>query len=258
MDATNHPHAPATGTEPGPSPDRGPRHVLEIDNVRASLGRGISLAQASLSLDPGAFELMDAEDQGQAAAFSDLCSGLIDPTAGAVRFLGRDWAATPHDYANAMRGRIGRVFAEEAWAPHLTLIENILLQQRHHTRRADDEMLAEASALAHTFGLPGIPVSRPEEASPFDRVRAALVRAFLGDPALVLLEHPLQGRYADLLEPLVNVIGRARRRGAAVLWLTLTPAIWAMRNLPTTGRLRLSEGRLVPVTPMAASGGDVR
>jgi phospholipid/cholesterol/gamma-HCH transport system ATP-binding protein len=251
-------HVPATETDLERRPDRDPRLVLELDNARASLGRGMNLAQASLSLAPGAFELMDAEDAGQAAAFADLCSGLIDPTAGAVRFLGHDWREAPHDYANALRGRIGRVFAEEAWAPHLTLAENILLQQRHHTRRVEEEMLAEASALAQAFGLPGIPVSRPEEATPFDRVRAALARAFLGDPALVLLEHPLQGRYAELLEPLVNVIGRARRRGAAVLWLTLTPATWAMRNLPTTGRLRLSEARLVRASPMAVSEGGLR
>ena len=74
------------------------------------------------------------------------------------------------------------------------------------------------------------------------------MRAFVGSPAFVILEHPLQGRYIDLLEPLVNVIGRARRRGAAILWLTLTPATWAIRNLPITGRLRLSEARLARVT----------
>jgi hypothetical protein len=47
----------------------------------------------------------------------------------------------------------------------------------------------------------------------------------------------------------VNVIAGARHRGAAVLWFTLTPATWALRSLPTTGRFRLSEGRLARVTP---------
>ncbi len=248
MDTATGPQQPTTGAGPGQAEARGLPHVLEIDDVRASLGNGMRLGHASLSLAQGSFELMDAGDAGQAAAFSDLCSGLVDPAAGAVRFLGHDWRTLPHDYANALRGRIGRVFADEAWAPHLSLIENILLPQRHHTRRPEQALLAEASALARAFGLPGLPVSRPEEATPFDRARAALVRAFVGDPALILLEHPLQGRYVELLEPLVNVIGRARRRGAAVLWLTLTPATWAMRNLPTTGRLRLSEARLARIT----------
>lgn len=240
---------PAIDPAPATIPDRGARCVLEIENLRTSLGHGMSLACASLTLAHGDFELVDAGDQGQAAAFCDLCSGLIAPTAGAVRFLEHDWTDLPHDYANALRGRIGRDFANEAWVPYLSLIENILLQQHHHTRRAEKEMLAEASVLAREFGLPGIPVSRPEDVSPFDRARAALVRAFVGDPVLILLENPLQGRYVDLLEPLVNVIARARRRGAAVLWLTLTPATWALRNLPITGRFRLSEGRLARVTP---------
>jgi phospholipid/cholesterol/gamma-HCH transport system ATP-binding protein len=229
--------------------DQGRRGVLALENLRASLGPGMSLDRASLTLARGAFELIDAGDQGQAAAFADLCSGLIEPAAGAARFLGHDWQTLPHDYANALRGRIGRGFSDEAWAPHLSLIENILLQQCHHTRRAEAEILAEASALASEFGLPGIPVSRPEDVAPFDRVRAGLVRAFIGDPALILLEHPLQGRYLDLLDPLVNVITRARHRGAAVLWLTLTSTTWALRDLPVTGRSRLSEGRLARVTP---------
>jgi phospholipid/cholesterol/gamma-HCH transport system ATP-binding protein len=240
---------PAIDAAAATSPDREPQCVLAMEKVRASLGRGVSLSCASLALAPGSFELIDAGDHSHATAFSDLCSGLIEPNAGDVRFLGHDWRTLPHDYANALRGRIGRVFADEAWVPHLSLIENILLQQRHHTRRAEGDLLAETSALARIFGLPGIPISRPDDATAFDRVRAALVRAFVGDPVLILLEHPLQGRYLHLLEPLVNVIGRARHRGAAILWLTLTPAIWAMRNLPTTGRCRLTEGRLTRVNP---------
>lgn len=248
MDTAADRHGPAIDPAPPTVPDRDARCILEIENLRASLGHGMSLDRASLTLAHGAFELVDAGDQGQAAAFCDLCSGLIEPTAGAVRFLGHDWKALPHDYANALRGRIGRTFADEAWVPHLSLIENILLQQHHHTRRAEEEMLVEASALARTFGLPGLPASRPEDVTPFDRVRAGLVRAFVGDPALILLEHPLQGRYVDLLEPLVNVTARARRRGAAVLWLTLTPATWAQRTLPITGRFRLSGGRLARIS----------
>ena len=225
----------------------GPPCVLALEDVQAAHDR-VRLARTSLSLAQGSFELIDAGDQARASAFAELCSGLVYPAAGTVRFLGHEWRAVPNDFANALRGRIGRTFAGETWLPGLSLLENILLQQRHHTSRTDAEVIAEASALARAFGLPGLPMSRPEEATPIDRVRASLVRAFVGSPAFVILEHPLQGRYIDLLEPLVNVIGRARRRGAAILWLTLTPATWAMRNLPITGRLRLSEARLARVT----------
>ena len=249
MDKTAERHGPAAGTAEDTVSDRGVPGVLELEDTRTAYDRGLSLAGASLALAPGSFELIDAGDRGQAAAFCDLCSGLIEPTAGAVRFLGHDWKGLPHEYANALRGRIGRDFADEGWASHLPLVENVLLQQRHHTRRAEVEILAEASALARVFGLPGIPVSMPDDVAPFDLARAALVRAFVGEPMLVLLEHPLRGRYVDLVEPLVNVIADARRRGAAVLWLTLTPAIWALQNLPVTGRFRLSEGRLARATP---------
>ena len=249
MDTTDERPEPANDTAHETRPDRGAPCVLEVENPRVAPDRGVSLFGDSLALVRGSFELADAGDADQAASFCDHCSGLIEPASGAVRFLGHDWKGLPHEYANALRGRIGRDFAVEGWTPHLSLVENILLQQQHHTRRSEQEILAEASALAGRFGLPGIPVSRPEDVAPFDLARAALVRAFVGEPDLVLLEHPLRGRYMELLEPLVNVITRACRRGAAVLWLTLTPGIWALPNLPVTGRFRLSDGRLARITP---------
>lgn len=249
MDTTAERQESANDADRETLPGRGAPCVLEVENPRTAPDRGVGLVGDSLALARGSFELADAGDAEQAALFCDLCSGLIDPAAGVVRFLGHDWKGLPHEYANALRGRIGRDFAEEGWTPHLSLVENILLQQQHHTRRTEHEILAEASALAGKFGLPGIPVSRPEDVAPFDLARAALVRAFVGEPDLVLLEHPLRGRYMELLEPLVNVIARACRRGATVLWLTLTPGVWALPNLPVDGRFRLSGGRLTRITP---------
>ena len=114
----------------------------------------------SLRLLPGECTLIEASEARQLTAFADLCSGLITLHSGNVRFVGRDWSDVPHDYAAALRSRIGRVFATGGWLPFLDVETNILLPQLHHTRRGREELRREAQGLAREFGLPGLPLGR--------------------------------------------------------------------------------------------------
>lgn len=227
--------------------------VLALDAARFPLERDGGLcAPMDLSLHAGDFVLIEVGEVERGAAIADACSGLLPLGAGAARFQGRNWAAMPQAYADAMRGRIGRTFAEDPWIEHLSVRENVLLAQLHHTR-VDPEALAERAArLARRFGLPGLPVGRPHELASEDLRRAGLVRAALGEPALLLLESPARDLFGEVGEALVNVIGQARDRGAAVLWLTVNPRLWADASLPVTRRFRVIGGALVESRRRAA------
>src|ERR1700751_5300394 len=123
---------------------------------------------------------------------------------------------------------------------------NILLPQLHHTHDDPSELREHATALCCAFGLPGLPLVRPGELAATDLARAACVRALLGDPALVLLESPVQGRFTTLLPPLLNALAAARDRGAAAIWFTRSDLVWRDSSVPATLRLRLNERGLVP------------
>ena len=184
----------------------------------------------------------------QTSTFADTCAGIIQPTNGAVYFLGRNWPELPPDQANAMRGRIGRVFKIGNWINHLSLMENILLPQLHHTRKSVGQLRDEAGERAQQFGLPGIPLDLPGDIPAADLQRAACVRAFLGRPALILLEEPTAGIYLEIISALMNAIREARERGAAVIWLTQKNRIWNDQTLPVTQRYRQIAGKLMEVT----------
>jgi phospholipid/cholesterol/gamma-HCH transport system ATP-binding protein len=184
----------------------------------------------------------------QTSTFADVCAGIIQPTTGAVYFLGKSWPELPPDQANALRGRIGRVFRTGNWMSHLSLMENILLSQQHHTRRSVRQLSDEAGKLSQQFGLPGIPLDLPGDIPAADLKRAACVRAFLGRPALILLEEPTAGIYLEIISALMNAVREARERGAAVIWLTQKNLIWNDRTLPVAHRYRLVSGKLMEVT----------
>ncbi|UCF93598.1 MAG: ATP-binding cassette domain-containing protein [Desulfobacterales bacterium] len=192
--------------------------------------------------------LLLVEQPGQGTAFADMCSGLLAPSAGLVQFLGSDWSRLGPDTSNALRGRIGRVFHAGGWINQLTLLDNILLQQLHHTRDAAEYHNREASRLAQRFGLPGVPLGRPEEFAAPDLQRAACVRAFLGQPALILLEEPTRSLAHESKARLINVIREARDSGAAVVWITVDHALWQDGSIPATRRYRWLGRRLIEVS----------
>jgi phospholipid/cholesterol/gamma-HCH transport system ATP-binding protein len=199
-------------------------------------GMGVAI---DLALGPGDLVLMQPGDASHERAIVDGACGLVAPEAGAIRFLGRAWAGLPPDQANALRGRIGLAFRRGAWLPYLTLLDNVLMPQLYHTRRRFAELCDEAALLARLFGLPGVPTGRPDEVPPADQQRAACVRAFLGAPALIVLESPSDGLVPGLLAPLINAMRAARDRDAAVLWFVQDPELFHDATIPATRRLRL-------------------
>jgi phospholipid/cholesterol/gamma-HCH transport system ATP-binding protein len=214
--------------------------TLAFEEARLELDTGLPPTRPlTLQIAAGDFVLVDTMEAGRAAAFADAASGLTPPASGRIRFAGRDWARQSPDAANAMRGQIGRFVAAGAWIDHLSTMENVLLPQLHHTERRRELLMNDAARLARHFGLPGLPLARPAQVAEPDRRRAALVRAFLGRPRLVVIEHQPQLAESDLLEPFVNALRAARDRGAAVLWLTLDPRVWRDASLPVTRRLRI-------------------
>ena len=216
--------------------------ILRIRAAQPASG-ACDLPPLALELDlaAGDLALIEVRNPLWATEFADLCCGLIPLAEGSVHFLGRDWAGIPEMTAAALRGRIGRVHGSGGWIGFAGTDRNILLPQLHHTRRPVDDLRDEAARLARRFGLPGLPLTRPEALSASDLARAALVRAFLGEPRLLVLEHPVGGQFADLVTPLLNALAAARDRGAAGIWLTGSDLVWNDRSFPATERLRLTE-----------------
>ncbi len=225
------------------------RIILRFEDavVETDPDRGAASEAINLSVYGGALILIRFARREFTATFGDVCCGLNHPLRGNSYFLGTDWKTLQPDQRNAMRGRIGRVFAMGNWIQHLSLTENILIPQLHHTRRPVDRIRDEAAALAELFGLPGLPAGLPGDFISADLRRAACVRAFLGQPWLILLEEPTAGMGSNFLFALIHAIRRARDRGAAVIWLTGQDKVWNDSSIPAAFRYRAAARKLMEV-----------
>ena len=240
----------------------GSRVILELTGVTVESDPAYDspLWNVSLRLAAGELALVRLERGAVRLPLADVAGGLVEHYDGSATFLGREWRSVSAAVGAALRGRIGRVFdavgaGGAGWVSHLDVDENVTLAQRHHTRRPSAEIEAEAAKLARMFGLPGLPRGRPAQTRVPDLQRASCVRAFLGTPDLVLLERPAQGVYPEVMAPLINAVRSARARGAAVVWLTDTPGVWADRGIRPTWRCVMSGSQML-VTPAEEAKGN--
>ena len=157
--------------------------VLDLAAARPQVGADEAPAlEIDLRLMAGELALVDARHAARPAWLADLCCGLVPLAAGTARFLGRDWSAVPPDYADALRGRIGRVFFSGSWIGFMDVSANILLPQLHHTRDDPNELRDRATALCCAFGLPGLPLVRPGELAASDLAARLASAPFSGIP----------------------------------------------------------------------------
>jgi phospholipid/cholesterol/gamma-HCH transport system ATP-binding protein len=201
-----------------------------------------------LQLMPGDCAVIETSDPARTTALADLCSGLTPLRDGEVRFMGYDWTGLDRERAAALRGRIGRIYLKGAWIAMLGTHVNIMLAQLHHTREPEPSIAQSAAELARQLGLPGLPLARPDRLSEGDLMRGAFVRAFLGEPRLLLLESTITPERAELTVPVLDLLSRALYRGAAAVCFTRDAPFWQAQRFPVTYCLQLRDDGLKPMS----------
>ena len=217
-------------------------------SIATAVGKGATPV-GDLTVWPGELHLVFSPTIGDSAAIMDALLGLTG--ASDVRFQGSTWAELTAQDARRLRGRIGSVVSRGGWLESRSMLDNLLLPMRHHTMLPDDAIRAMASELALAFGLPGIPTLLPHQCPVSDLERAACVRAFLGDPQLVMLEHPFESANAEPPPALIDAIQQVRRRGGAVVWFTGKRAIIEQLSIVADRRYRIAGHRLLALEAAA-------
>jgi phospholipid/cholesterol/gamma-HCH transport system ATP-binding protein len=220
--------------------------VLALEAARG-VGERMPLVAIDLVLSDGDFAVIEVPGARRGAALANLCCGLSPLMTGRVSFLGRDWRKTPDRLADALRGHIGRLFHLPLRPDCENVANRVLLARLHHSRIPEATLREEATDLALRFGLPGLPTGPARQLTDSDLLRAACVRAFLGQPRLVILELPPLAQEDDLLAALLTVGAEARGRGVAVMWLAGAGPALRDRSVDCSHRLRLSDSGLAPL-----------
>jgi len=220
---------------------------FEAVDYRASSESSSSFTGASLALAPGGLATVHIDHDSEHVPLADLATGLLDPTAGRVLFGEHDWRTMGPFEQAAARGRIGCVLEQPSWVSSLGVLQNIMLRERHHTRRPDAEIAHEATQLCRLAGLKSIPTVRPDRVRSRELRMLEWVRAFLGNPALVILVFPARDALSGACTACAQLVERARVAGTAVLWISDRAEDWRQPMMAQGDHFQIKDERWIPL-----------
>jgi len=218
--------------------------VIELENVSYGYGGVPLFSQLSLSLAPGSFHFLTGPSGAGKTTLLRLCYADLLVKTGHVRLFDKDAAGLDRDAVALTRRRIGVVHQDCAFLDHLSIAENIALPLTVAGRAG--EAAGNLPELLAWVGLTAQANQLPPELSGGERQRAALARAVIMSPDVIIADEPTGNVDWEMSQRLMTLLAELHRMGKAVLIAThdLT-LIRAMKAEVSARVLRLKDGQLV-------------
>lgn len=192
--------------------------MIELRNVAYTYGGAELFSDVSLALTPGSFHFLTGPSGAGKTTLLKLCYGELTATSGEVLLFGQDKRQMTRDDVALARRRIGVVHQDCQFLDHLPVAENVALPMTAAGRQA--EVGDNLTDLLAWVGLTPQAAQLPPQLSGGERQRAALARAVITSPDVIIADEPTGNIDWEMSQRLLTLLVELNRMGKAVLIAT--------------------------------------
>jgi phospholipid/cholesterol/gamma-HCH transport system ATP-binding protein len=200
-----------------------------LDGIDLALGRGETFGL----IGPGA--------SGKSVLLKLLC-GLVAPDVGEVSVDELPVAGATDDQLIAVRARIGMLFQNNALFDFMTIGQNVAFPLEREGKLEADEIAARVREKLRAVGLAGSEEKLPNQLSGGMRKRAALARAVIARPPILLYDEPTAGLDPVTTSKIYDLL-RAERDATGATVIAVSSDVDALRRFAPRMAM-LYQGRL--------------
>ena len=218
--------------------------VRAVDVHRIYPRAGIELSAlggVSLDIERGSFVAIVGRSGSGKSTLMNLLGCLDQPTRGQILLEGTDTGELDDKAASRLRSRlIGFLFQSFNLIPQMTVLENVETALLY-SGRPEQEWRARSERLLDRLGILERSSHRPTELSGGEAQRAALARALVNDPELLLADEPTGNLDSRTGEEVLELLEGLVAEGRTLVLVTHDASIAARADRV----IELSDGRLV-------------
>lgn len=176
----------------------------------------------SLRVEEGEFVAVIGPTRAGKSLLLEMCTGLVAPEAGRVRVLGRDLAKVRDTEWPELRVRVGTVLERPGLLSNMTVFNNVALPLRYHQGAlGESEIEARVMQRLESLGIAALRGRFPAQLGQGESRCAAIARALILSPTLLLLDDPTGGLDAEMTKRLTDHLSEYREANRASLLATL-------------------------------------
>ncbi len=204
--------------------------MIELENIRKVYNAGlpneyVSIHNLTLAIAANQVTVLKGPSGSGKTTLLSLLGGMARPTAGRIRVAGREITSLPERFLTDIRRKtFGFIFQQFNLLKGISVIENVMLPA-YPLGEPFHALKQQAAGLLELFNLASKAAARAEWLSGGEAQRAAIARALINHPAVIIADEPTAHLDTRLSREFMDIMGDLKARGKTILIASHDPLV---------------------------------